>query len=721
MKFLNGAFLLLQNLCNNPELVEGRWLKMKAAEGLTIKLNQKIDPSQLAKKLADLGYESVRASTPTKPGEFARRGNLIDIWLERYKLPVRIDLIGEKIENIYLFNYLTQEKVKALKEVYIVPFGVTPKMAPKWTRTAKFPAGGGKIERLFLSEIAPGDLVVHIDHGVGRFLGIIDGQSGFRNIRDQTPLPPERAPLAKKPSGTPRQVGASDRIIYSEHQPAQLKTNQFLVVEYTKGDKLYVPVEQIERLTKYIGAPGFKPRLNTLGTGSWERIKAKVAESVVKVARELLNLYARRELTKRMPASPDTSWQKALEDSFEFTETEDQIRATIEIKKDLESPRPMDRVLVGDVGFGKTEVAIRVAFKVVQDSKQVAVLVPTTLLGQQHYHLFRKRLKEFPVKVEMLSRFKSPEQQKEILGKLNSGEIDIVIGTHRLLSSDVEFKNLGLLIIDEEHRFGVQHKEKLKSLRTSVDILSMSATPIPRTLHMTLTNLRDISVLREPPKGRQPIETSISEFDSQKIKAAIGTEIERGGQVYYVFNKVATISKKAAELASLIPEAKVVFAHGQMDRRMQNAELRINNLEGVMEEFYSGRANVLVCTTIIGLGLDMPNVNTIIIENVQRFGLAEIHQLRGRVGRSERKAFAYLFYPKGYLPVGDALERLISVAAAKELGAGFTLAKKDLEIRGAGNLLGTAQHGNISLVGFELYLQLLSQTIEKLKLTAKTK
>ena len=705
-------------------------------EGVTIKLNQKINPGQLAKKLADLGYENVRTSTPTKSGEFGWRGNLVDIWLERYKLPVRIDLIGEKIENIYLFNYLTQEKIKRLTEVYIVPFGITPKLAPKWTRAAKFPAGGGKIERLFLSEITPGDLVVHIDHGIGRFLEVVSAEVADQGFVSSS-NPPRMTRFARngvsanQSSPAPRSFSEDGVPMAAQKLGGLAAPVQFLVVEYAKGDKLYVPVEQIERLTKYIGASGFKPRLNSLGTSGWEKIKAKVAESIVKVARDLLDLYARRELTKRLPAPPDTSWQKALEDSFEFEETHDQIKATSEIKKDLESPKPADRVLVGDVGFGKTEVAIRAAFKVVADSKQVAVLVPTTLLAEQHYHLFRSRLEKFPVKIEMLSRFRSKEQQRRILEKLGSGEVDIVIGTHRLLSSDIDFKNLGLLIIDEEHRFGVAHKEKLKSLRTSVDILSMSATPIPRTLHMTLTNLRDISVLREPPAGRQPIETFIGEFDEEKVREAILREIHRGGsahrslgeggQVYYVYNSVATIAKKAAEVASLVPEAKVVFAHGQMDKRIQSAELRINNLEGVMEEFYSGRANVLVCTTIIGSGLDMPNVNTIIIENAQRFGLADLHQLRGRVGRSSRKAYALLFYPKGYVPVGDALERLISIASAKELGAGFALAKKDLEIRGAGNLLGTAQHGNISLVGFELYLQLLSQQIEKLKLTAGVK
>jgi transcription-repair coupling factor (superfamily II helicase) len=636
-------------------------------EGFSIKLNEEIRIGELAEKLSHLGYEKIGTSTPDKEGYFSSRGNLVDLWLERYKMPVRIDLIGEKIENLYLFNPITQTKIRNLKEVYIIPFGTTPKRAPTWATKAKFPVGPGTLERLFLSEIEEGDLVVHIDHGIGKYLGIVtnklDGEKAAHN----------------------------------------------LVVEYAKGDKLFIPTHQIERLTKYIGAPGYKPKLNNLGTSGWEKVKSRVRESIVMIAQDLLHLYAKREVSKRPKYSADSVWQRQLEDSFEYQETEDQIKATDEIKKDLEGSKPMDRILVGDVGFGKTEVAIRASFKVIQEGKQVAVLVPTTLLAEQHYHLFKDRLEHFPVEIEMLSRFRNEKEQKRILDELKSGKVDIVIGTHRLLSSDVEFKKLGLLIVDEEHRFGVRHKEKLKSIRTSVDIFSMTATPIPRTLHMALTNLRDISVLREPPSGRKPIETLVGEFDEQKIKEAIKAELKRNGQVYYLFNNVAQIAKKASEVASLVPNARVVYAHGQMRER---------ELEEAMEQFYSGKADMLVCTTIIGSGLDMPNVNTIIIENVQKFGLADIYQLRGRVGRSERKAYAHLFYPKGYVPSGDVLERLLAIGSASELGSGFKLAKKDLEIRGAGNLLGTAQHGNISLVGFELYIQLLSQAVEKLKSSA---
>lgn len=634
-------------------------------QGFTLNIKDKINPTDLAKELVDIGYEKVGISTPTSGGQFSIRGGLLDLWLERYKSPVRIDMIGELIENIYLFNPITQSKTKKLKEIYIVPFGATPKLAPKWTKKVQFPAGKGSYERLFLSEIEVGDLVVHIDHGIGKFLGVKEENLDPKESKIQT-----------------------------------------LTVEYAKGSKLFIPLNQIERLTKYIGAPGCKPRLNSLGSASWQRIKAKVTESVVKVAQDLLNLYARREISSRRGYSKDTVWQKQLEDSFEFEETDDQLKAIDEIKQDLKSNKPMDRILVGDVGFGKTEVAIRAAFKVVQDGKQVAILVPTTLLAEQHYHLFKNRLKEFPVQVGMLSRFRSKNEQRNTLERLKSGNVDIVIGTHRLLSADVTFKNLGLLVIDEEHRFGVTHKERLKKMREDVDILSMSATPIPRTLHMALSNLRDISVLAKPPKGRKPIKTIVNEFNEEEIKRALKLELSRHGQVYYLFNNVVGIAKKTMEISALVPDAQIVYAHGQMKE---------NALETAMDKFYSRRANILVCTTIIGSGLDMPNVNTIIIENVQKFGLAEIHQLRGRVGRSAREAYAHLLYPKNYLPEGQTLERLLAISESKELGAGFVLAKKDLEIRGAGNLLGVAQHGNISLVGYTLYIQLLSQQIEKLK------
>ena len=627
--------------------------------GITISQNQNISPDTISKTLIEYGYESVGTDTVHAHGQFSKRGGVIDLWLERYKIPARIDLIDETVEAVYLFNPITGEKEKSLKNIHLIPYKSTPTFAPKWAKKQI-----GKNERLFLSEINQGDLVVHIDHGIGKFLSVD----------------------------------------YRELEKGRGKT--YLIIDYAKGDKLYVPIDQIERVTKYIGTPGRKPPLSYLGTGAWERTKQRVKESIVDIAKDLLDLYAKRKTSTRPKYSADTPWQKQLEDSFEFEETQDQIKSLSEIKKDLESPRPMDRLLIGDVGFGKTEVAIRIAFKVAQAGKQVAILVPTTILAEQHYHLFKIRLSQFPVETEMLSRFRDEKEQKKIVDNLKIGKIDIIIGTHRLLSSDVEFKNLGLVIIDEEHRFGVAAKEKLKQLRAEVDILNMSATPIPRTLHMALTKIRDVSTLNTPPPNRLPIKTFVGDFDFEKIKTALEEEINRGGQVYYLFNNVAGIAGKAIQIRNLVPKAKVIYAHGQMDEK---------ELEEAMDEFYSREADILVCTTIIGSGLDMPNVNTIIIENSQKFGLADLYQLRGRVGRSERQAHAYLFYPKGYVPKGDALERLSTMAQAQELGSGFKIATKDLEIRGAGNLLGVQQSGSISLVGFELYIQLLSQAVENLK------
>lgn len=627
--------------------------------GVSLALNQKIRPTELSKKLVEFGYESVGTDNVFQHGQFGQRGGIVDLWLERYNLPARVDFIGDKIEAIYLFNSLTAEKEKSLKKIFIIPYKSTPAFAPTWAKKQI-----GKNERLFLSEIDQGDLVVHIDHGIGRFISI-----EYREI----------------------EIG---------------KGKTYLIVEYAKGDKLFVPVDQIERITKYIGSPGRKPPLSYLGTGAWDRAKQKVKESVVDIARGLLELYASRETVRRPSYGKDSPWQKQLEDSFEFQETEDQKKAIGDIKKDLEGQKPMDRLLIGDVGFGKTEISIRAAFKVAQEGKQVAIMVPTTVLAEQHYHLFKARLVEFPVEVEMLSRFRDEREQKKIISGLAAGNIEIVIGTHRLLSKDVKFKNLGLLVIDEEHRFGVAAKEKLKQLRTGVDILSMSATPIPRTLHMALTKIRNVSLLNTPPAGRLPIKTFVGGYNLDNVKESVGIEVSRGGQVYYVFNNVAGIAGKALQVQKLVPKAKIVFAHGRMDGK---------ELEAVMERFYSGEANVLVCTTIIGSGLDMPNVNTIIIENAQKFGLADLYQLRGRVGRSQRQAYAYLYHPKGFVPKGDVLERLSTMAEATELGSGFKIATKDLEIRGAGNLLGTEQSGNMALVGFELYIQLLSQAVDKLR------
>ncbi len=509
----------------------------------------------------------------------------------------------------------------------------------------------------------PGDYVVHIDHGIGIFRGLVqlevDGQK-----------------------------------------------REYLQVDYAQGDKLYVPVHQADRLARYVGPQGTPPVLNRLGTADWALVKRRAKRAVAEIAKELLELYALRETIRGHAFSPDSPWQQELEASFPYEETEDQLRVIEEVKRDMEQPRPMDRLVVGDVGFGKTEVAIRTAFKAVLDGKQVAVLVPTTVLAQQHYNTFRERLAPFPVNVAMLSRFLTRAQQKKVLEGLRTGSIDIVIGTHRLLSDDVEFKDLGLLIIDEEQRFGVAHKEKLKKLRANVDVLTLTATPIPRTLHMSLTGIRDMSTIETPPEERLPVKTTVAEYDEHLIRQAILRELNRGGQVYFVHNRVQGIEVVANKVKQIVPEARVAIAHGQMSER---------ELERTMLAFARGEIDVLVCTTIIESGLDIPTANTIIINRADQFGLAQLYQLRGRVGRGAVRAYAYLLYDKGKRLSPEARRRLEVLYEASELGAGFRVAMQDLELRGAGELLGARQHGHIAAVGFDLYARLLAKAVQELK------
>ncbi len=469
-----------------------------------------------------------------------------------------------------------------------------------------------------------------------------------------------------------------------------------------------LPTERIDKITRYIG--GTPPALSAMGGSDWLRTKRKAKKAAEDIARELLRLYAERETVQAAALSPDSPWQVELENAFPFTETPDQLQAIEDTKRDLEKPRPMDRLVVGDVGYGKTEVALRAAFKAVQDGKQVAVLVPTTVLAQQHYETFSERLETFPVKVEMLSRFRSPSEQREIVERIGAGDVDVVIGTHRVLQKDVVFRDLGLVVIDEEHRFGVKHKERLKQMRSQVHVLSMTATPIPRTLHMALSGIRDISSIETPPEDRQPIETHVVEKTNELLKEAILREVDRGGQVYYVHNRVMGIEQEAERLRKLVPQASYVVAHGQMHERQ---------LEKVMVGFADADYDVLVCTTIIESGLDIPNVNTIVIDRAGQLGLAQLYQLRGRVGRSAEKAYAYLLHDRKERLSDDARKRLQAVFEASELGAGFKIAMQDLEIRGAGNLLGAEQHGHVTAVGFELYTQLLHESIEELRGTPR--
>lgn len=535
--------------------------------------------------------------------------------------------------------------------------------------------------------------------------------------------PPRRRPLVRRPRRETfredllAQLQVGDYVVHEDHGIAIYEgltrlaladgvEREYLYLRYAGSDRLYVPVDQVDRVRRYIGAGDAPPALHHLGSGEWERTCARVQRAVQDLARELLELYASREVARGHAFSPDSPWQEELEASFPYVETEDQLRAVQEVKRDMEQPRPMDRLVCGDVGYGKTEVALRAAFKAVLDGKQVAVLVPTTVLAQQHYRTFRERLDPFPVVVEMLSRFRRPAEQKEILARLARGEVDIVIGTHRLLSRDVVFKDLGLVIVDEEQRFGVRHKEHLKKLRREVDVLTLTATPIPRTLHMALTGIRDLSVIETPPEDRVPIRTYVAPYNEKVIRQAILRELERGGQVYFVHNRVQTIYRVARQLQQLVPEARIGVAHGQMPEEA---------LEKVMLNFVAGRYDVLVCTTIIESGLDIPNANTILIDDAISLGLAQLYQLRGRVGRGAVRAYAYLLYHPGRELGEAAQKRLQAILEATDLGAGFQLAMRDLEIRGAGNLLGAEQSGHIAAVGFDLYTRLLAQAVEELR------
>ncbi|WP_236777842.1 transcription-repair coupling factor [Anoxybacter fermentans] len=512
-------------------------------------------------------------------------------------------------------------------------------------------------------ELEIGDYVVHENHGIGKYLGV-------KTLE-----------------------------IQGNHQ-------DYLVIKYAGEDKLYVPTNQVDLIQKYIGVENQPPKLYKLGGNEWNRVKKKVKESVRDIAMNLLKLYAEREMIKGYAFSKDTPWQKEFEDAFPYEETPDQLKAIEEVKQDMEEPKPMDRLLCGDVGYGKTEVAIRAAFKAVQDSKQVAVLVPTTVLAQQHYSTFTERFKDFPVNIEVISRFRTQAEQKKILDALARGEVDIIIGTHRLLSKDVVFHDLGLVIVDEEQRFGVTHKERLKELKKNVDVLTLTATPIPRTLHMALVGVRDMSVIETPPEDRYPIRTYVREYNEELIRDAITRELSRGGQVYFVHNRVEDIDEIAGKIMRLVPDARVAVAHGQMNE---------HRLEKLMVNFLQGNYDVLVCTTIIETGLDIPNVNTIIINDADKMGLSQLYQLRGRVGRSNRIAYAYLLYRRGKVLSEVAEKRLRAIKEFTNLGSGFKIAMRDLEIRGAGNILGPEQHGHIASIGFSLYCKLLEESIRELQ------
>jgi transcription-repair coupling factor (superfamily II helicase) len=484
------------------------------------------------------------------------------------------------------------------------------------------------------------------------------------------------------------------------------REGDFLLLEYAEGGRLYVPVERLDLVSKYLGGDEGAARLDRMGGASWQRVKESVRAALREMAEGLLKLYAQRAVAEGHPFSGDSPWQREFEAAFRFEETPDQLRAIEEVKRDMQAGRPMDRLVAGDVGYGKTEVALRAAFKAVADGYQVAVLVPTTVLAQQHWSTFTDRFGPFPARVELLSRFRSSKEQKAVVEGLRQGSVDVVIGTHRLLSKDVVFKNLGLMIIDEEHRFGVAHKERMKQLRASVDVLALTATPIPRTLYMSLSGVRDMSVIETPPLDRLPIETVVRRFSKAVIKEALERELERGGQVFFVHNRVQSLTSMARFIQELVPEARVIMGHGQMGER---------DLEATMVKFVSGQADILVSTAIVESGLDIPASNTIIINRADRFGLAQLYQLRGRVGRERQQAFCYLLVPADGRVDEQAQRRLRALQELTELGSGFKLALRDLEIRGAGNLLGAEQHGHIAAVGYDLYSKLLAEAVQELR------
>jgi len=618
---------------------------------LYLEKNQTYNFSQFLRKLDEMGYE--RVWQVSEPGEFAQRGGIVDVFPINLNQAVRFEFLGNKVESIGQ-----------------LPFRIKDEKSAKELLKKKL-----KSQKLFsdLKGLKQGDYLVHLDHGIGKFVGY--------------------------------------HIFYDREKN---RINYYLL-EYDQGDKLYVPVGLERKLSRYIGF--VEPKISRLGSSFWQRVKRKVKEEAEKLARELLEIYAKREVSTRPPYLPDDEIDFQLTSSFQYEETPDQIETLEEIKKDLEKEKPMDRLLCGDVGFGKTEVALRTMIKAAKSGYQVAMICPTTILANQHFQNFKKRLKDLPIKIAILSRLQLKKEQKEIIEDLKTGKIDIVIGTHRILSPDVTFKNLGLLIIDDEQRFGVRQKEKLKRIRASLDVLSLSATPIPRTLYLALSSLKDISLIQTPPIGRLPVKTFVLPFSEEVIKKAIEEEVKRKGQVYYLHNRVETIETVKKFLENLVPNANFGIAHGRLKEK---------KLVQVMSDFQNKKIDVLVATTIIENGLDLPNVNTLIVADSTRLGLSEAYQIRGRIGRSHIQAFAYFLYgshlSEKVYPVrsrrlsNGAKMRLDALKEAEELGSGYKIALKDLEIRGAGNILGKEQSGNINRVGLNLYCQMLSEAIERLKL-----
>ncbi len=627
-------------------------------EAIKIYINEELDLERLAGRLVEYGYKAARRAA--EEGDFSRLGGAITIYPPTFQYPLRIELSGKAVERITSLDPATYDPIDAHQVAIILPIKGMFKRHITKKDFASF-AGESPIDNFV--DVEAGDYVVHVDHGIGVYKGIEKVKVGPKHI---------------------------------DH----------FVIEYAESSRLYVPYTDLNKIQKYIGLDRRRPKIYKLGSRLWKAAKERAKKGIAKVAIELLELQATRLSAQGFKFSPDSDWQMELERSFPFKETPDQARAAKEVKRDMELSRPMDRLLCGDVGYGKTEVALRAAFKAVMDNKQAAILVPTTILAEQHLNTFRARMKPYPVTIEMLSRFRTLHEQDAIVEALAGGAIDIIIGTHRLLSSDVKFRDLGLVIIDEEQRFGVRAKEALKRLRLVVDVLTLTATPIPRTLYLALMGGRDISSIDTPPSERLPVATHVLEYDDSVIKEAISRELSRGGQVYFVNNRIAGIEKVRDHIAKLAPGARVVAAHGQMPERY---------LEKTMLAFIEGKIDVLVSTTIIESGIDIPNANTLIVNSSDKFGLADLYQLRGRVGRFNRNAYAYFFVPKKFVLPGDAQRRLAAIKTHQDLGSGFKIAMEDLQIRGAGNLLGVEQHGFIQAIGFDLYCRLLKEAVSSQK------
>ena len=630
-------------------------------DSLKIYPNEDLDVEKLAIDLVNYGYRACKRVS--EEGDFARLGDTITIYPITFEYPLRIELLHNRVERIRSVDPITYEPLDEHTVAIILPIAGIAKRRIRRKELALVEES--PIDNFV--DIEPGDYVVHVEHGIGRYLGV------------------EKIKVDKK---------------YTDH----------LVIEYALGAKLYVPFADLDKLHKYLGFEKRLPKLNKLGSKLWKSAKERARKGVYKIAVELLELQAKRAAVNGYKFSADTEWQVQMEKDFPYKETPDQIKSTIELKHDMEQSKPMDRLLCGDVGYGKTEVAIRAAFKAVMNNKQVAILVPTTILAEQHFNTFTTRMKRFPVKIEMLSRFRTATEQGQIIKGIADGSVDIIIGTHRLISGDIKFKDLGLVIIDEEQRFGVRHKEHLKKMRFSVDVLTLTATPIPRTLYLALMGGRDISVINTPPSERLPVETRVTHYDDALIRDAIMREKRRGGQVFFVHNRIKGIERIAQGLSRLVPEVSIAIGHG----RMQEKEL-----EETMMQFIKGHIDCLVSTTIIESGIDIPNANTIIINRADTFGLSELYQLRGRVGRFTRAACAYLLIPKNFVLSSESQKRLVAIKKFQELGSGFKLAMEDLQIRGAGNLLGLEQHGFINAVGFDLYCRLLKAAIDSMKKEAK--